>query len=94
MQQQMPERVARSRLYRSGIALLGLASSIVAGVRLTWMDYHGYPEYPQVFGPFEHGVSVLDLLLNCGPDAPRYLDRSGHGSVDRDDAVPQRRLSA
>jgi hypothetical protein len=65
-----------------------------AGVRLTWMDYQGYPEYPQLFGAFEQGVSVIDLLLNCGADAPRFLDRSGHGPVDRDDALPQRRLSA
>jgi hypothetical protein len=65
-----------------------------ANVRLTWMDYEGYPEYPQLFGPFEHGVSVLDLLLNCGPDAPKYLDRKCHGSVDATDAQLQRRLSA
>ncbi len=65
-----------------------------AGVRLTWMEYNGYPEYPQLHGPFEHGVSVMDLLLNCGADASRYLDRSRHGPVDRDDAVSQRRLSA
>jgi hypothetical protein len=65
-----------------------------AGIRLTWMDYQGYPDYPQLHGAFEPRVSVLDLLLNCGSDAPRYLDRRGHGSVHRDDIVPQRRLSA
>jgi hypothetical protein len=65
-----------------------------AGVRLTWMNYEGYPEYPQLYEPFQHGVRVIDLLLNCGADAPRYLERSGHGPVDRGDPVPQRRLSA
>ncbi len=65
-----------------------------AGVRLSWMDYQGYPDYPQLFGAFEPHVSILDLLLNCGPDAPRYLDRRGQGSVNCDDVVPQRRLSA
>lgn len=47
-----------------------------AGLRLSWMDYSGYPEYPQLFPPFEHGVSVLDLIFNCGPDAPRYMRRT------------------
>lgn len=44
-----------------------------AGIKLTWMDYSGYPEYPQQFPPFEHGVSVLDLIFNCGADAPKYM---------------------
>jgi hypothetical protein len=44
-----------------------------AGIELRWMDYSGYPEYPQLHGSFVHAVSVLDLLLNTGPEAPRYL---------------------
>jgi hypothetical protein len=44
-----------------------------AGVRVTYFDYSGYLEYRQLFPPFEHQVSVIDLLLNEGPDAPRYL---------------------
>ncbi|MCG3173136.1 MAG: hypothetical protein GMKNLPBB_01314 [Myxococcota bacterium] len=43
------------------------------GLRLTWFDYDGYPEYPQLWGEFVHGVSILDLLFNCGPDAYRYM---------------------
>lgn len=43
------------------------------GINLTWFDYSGYPEYPQIWGRFEHGVTILDLLFNCGPDAPRYM---------------------
>ena len=43
------------------------------GVKLTWFDYAGYPEYPQLWGTFVHEVSVLDLLFNCGKDAPRYM---------------------
>lgn len=43
------------------------------GIKLTWKDYNGYPEYPQLFPPFEHGVSILDLLFNVGPDAPWYI---------------------
>jgi hypothetical protein len=44
-----------------------------AGIGLRYVDYHGYPEYPQLFPPFEHEVSMVDLLFNAGPDAPRYL---------------------
>ena len=44
-----------------------------AGIRLTYMNYEGYPEYPQLYGGFEHAVSILDVLFNTGPDAPDYL---------------------
>lgn len=40
-----------------------------AGITLEWMDYSGYREYPQLFPPFEHGVSVLDLIFNTGNEA-------------------------
>lgn len=42
-------------------------------IALEWKDYSGYPEYPQRHTPFEHGVSVLDLLFNTGSDAPWYI---------------------
>jgi hypothetical protein len=45
------------------------------GIAVHWFDYDGYPEYPQLYGPFEHQVTVLDLILNTGPEASRYLDR-------------------
>ena len=45
-----------------------------AGVTLKWMNYGGYPEYPQLGpAPFEHGVTVLDLLFNTGPASPRFM---------------------
>lgn len=43
------------------------------GIKLNWFDYDGYPEYPQQWGEFTHGVTILDLLFNCGKDAPRYM---------------------
>jgi hypothetical protein len=44
-----------------------------AGITLEYFNYDGYSEYDQLYPPFEHGVSVIDLLLNQGPDASRYL---------------------
>ncbi len=44
-----------------------------AGIKLTWFDYAGYPEYPQLWGDFTHGVTILDLLFNCGKDAYSYM---------------------
>lgn len=43
------------------------------GVDLMWFDYSGYPEYPQLWGGFVHGVSIIDLLMNCGPDSANYM---------------------
>jgi WbqC-like protein family len=43
-----------------------------AGIALEFKVYD-YPEYPQLHGAYEPNVTVLDLLFNCGPDAPRYL---------------------
>lgn len=42
-------------------------------IAVTWMDYTSYPEYPQLWGSFEHSVTVLDLLFNCGKDAHKYM---------------------
>jgi hypothetical protein len=44
-----------------------------AGIELVYKSYAGYPEYPQLFPPFDHAVSIIDLLFNVGPDAPRYI---------------------
>jgi hypothetical protein len=44
-----------------------------AGIEVVWMDYSGYPEYTQLFPPFHHGVSIIDLLFNTGRRAPLYL---------------------
>jgi WbqC-like protein family len=44
-----------------------------AGISVAWMDYSGYPPYPQLHGPFVHEVSVVDLILNTGPHAPRFM---------------------
>ncbi len=44
-----------------------------ANVSVEWFDYRGYSPYPQLWGAFEHGVSILDLLFNCGPRSASYM---------------------
>ncbi len=43
------------------------------GLSVHWMDYSGYQDYHQLFPPFEHAVTILDLLFNEGPNAPTYM---------------------
>jgi dTDP-4-amino-4,6-dideoxygalactose transaminase len=43
------------------------------GIRVIWKDYRGYPEYGQLYPPFEHGVTILDLLFHVGANAPWYI---------------------
>lgn len=43
-----------------------------AGITIEWMDYSNYPEYPQMHPPFTHAVSVIDLIMNTGPEASNY----------------------
>jgi hypothetical protein len=50
-------------------------------IEVEWMNYQGYPEYQQLFGDFEHSVTVLDAIFNLGEDAKysvlrRYFGKS------------------
>jgi len=42
------------------------------GIGLEWMRYD-YPEYPQLYPPFDPHVTVLDLLFMTGDAARDYL---------------------
>lgn len=44
-----------------------------AGIEIHYWDYGGYPKYPQLHGEFEHGVSIVDLLLCTGEDWAAYM---------------------
>ena len=46
-----------------------------AGIALEYIDYGGYPEYDQLYPPFDHHVSIIDLLAAHGPDAGDFLKR-------------------
>lgn len=43
------------------------------GIAVSYVDYSGYRPYQQLYLPFEHHVSILDLLFHVGPDAPSYM---------------------
>lgn len=43
------------------------------GITVTYMDYSDYPKYRQLYPPFEPSVSVIDLILNEGPNSIRYM---------------------
>ena len=42
-------------------------------IKVEWMDYSGYAEYTQLNEPFEHGVTILDLIFNEGPHATKFM---------------------
>lgn len=43
-----------------------------AGITLEYMEYN-YPEYPQLYPPYDPNVSILDLLFMCGQDTPTAI---------------------
>ncbi len=43
------------------------------GIKVEWMDYNGYKEYKQLHPPFQHGVTILDLIFNEGREAVKYF---------------------
>ena len=48
-----------------------------AGITLEYMEYN-YPEYPQLYPPFDSYVSILDLLFMTGSEAPDYIFKGSH----------------
>ena len=42
-------------------------------IKVEWMDYSGYKEYEQLNSPFEHGVTILDLIFNEGDRAKEFM---------------------
>jgi hypothetical protein len=48
-----------------------------ASIILEYMEYN-YPEYPQLYPPFDSNVSILDLLFMTGPEASRYIFKGSH----------------
>jgi WbqC-like protein family len=42
-------------------------------ISVNFYDYSGYPGYQQLFGDFDHAVTILDLLFNEGPNASKFM---------------------
>jgi hypothetical protein len=40
---------------------------------IDWMNYSNYKEYSQLHTPFEHGVSILDLIFNKGKASKDFM---------------------
>jgi hypothetical protein len=65
---------ARATTYLSGPAAkdyLDVELFNSNGISVEWMSYSGYPEYLQLYPPFEHSVTILDLLFNVGTEEAR-----------------------
>lgn len=45
-------------------------------INVHYFDYSGYPIYNQLYGDFEHGVTVLDLIFNEGKNAINFMKSS------------------
>lgn len=43
------------------------------GIEIEYVDYSGYPEYQQPYPPFNHSVSILDMIFNCGTNSVDYM---------------------
>lgn len=59
-----------------------------AGITIEVADYSGYPQYPQSHPPFEHGVSMLDLMFNAGPDTRSFMKSFPESRADKPFVVP------
>jgi hypothetical protein len=57
----------------SARAYLDVAAFERAGIAVHWADYSGYRDYRQPYPPFEHQVSIVDLLLSEGAAAAAFL---------------------
>ena len=44
-----------------------------AGMTVSYMDYSDYPVYNQLYPPFHHNVSILDLIFNEGDRARQFM---------------------
>lgn len=43
------------------------------GIGVEWMSYGAYPAYPQPHPPFDHQISILDLLACTGDQASQFI---------------------
>jgi hypothetical protein len=44
-----------------------------ADIIVEWAKYDGYPEYNQLYPPFSHSVSIIDLIFNQGINSTNFM---------------------
>lgn len=69
-------KLKNAQIYLSGPAANSYLDKEIfnsEGIHIEWMDYSHYPVYDQLFPPFEHAVSILDLIFSVGPSANKYM---------------------
>jgi hypothetical protein len=70
---------ADAQIYVSGPSARGYLDEAVfacRGIEVAWFDYGPYREYSQLWGAFEHQVSIVDLLFNADGEAPVLVRRA------------------
>lgn len=68
-------RQLRATHYLSGKAAQGYLDMELFSrhnMEVVWMNYANYPEYHQLYPPFQSQVTVLDLIFNEGLRAPQF----------------------
>ncbi len=43
------------------------------GIKVHFLDYSDYPEYPQLYPPFDHSVTILDLIFTMGLESRKFM---------------------
>jgi hypothetical protein len=77
------------RTYLSGLGGANYQSETKfkdANLDLVYYDFRP-PVYPQLWGQFQAGLSVIDLLFNCGPESQQILRDCGNSQK----TIPQTR---
>ncbi|MFW6247269.1 MAG: WbqC family protein [bacterium] len=44
----------------------------ISNIDLKYLDFK-HPKYPQIWNEFVSGLSIVDLLFNCGPESRNYI---------------------
>ena len=67
---------SKADVYVSGPAAKNYINELLfaeSNIHLEWFKYPEYTEYSQLWTDFDHNVSILDLIFNCGKESYRYM---------------------
>lgn len=62
--------------YYSGPAARGYIDETLferENMRVHYFDFSSYEEYPQLYPPFDHAVSIVDTLFTLGPSCHKFI---------------------